>query len=397
MISFPQELLDAIVDEINDASTLASCALAAKPLLLPCQRKIFRSLHLVSHEPRKPRMRGALNFTEAHALFTGAPHLGSYVRNLTIQVPVALTDLPGWNLALHSAQNVERLVVYEAASSMPRSILPPETMTSLVEFLASPSLGRLHLAEVRNVPSALISAAMLIPVVSFIHVRLKQEDPLIPTQLHSSTSVPRLRDLTIMFSTPLPGPCDFLLHPRHPPYTSHIERLEIRLTPRGDQRLLTACAATLKYLVLDAILDTSINIPHLPLVCDVKIEVSVDEDWRLPASLPPILSQIPTSLPAVETITLVFVSDRRFRNVAWIGDHLPIFGPSFTTCRELLHLRRVHCELVQHIGIYAVSKHTLFDGFVQAVETSMPGLEGTGILTCTLAAPFPSSYIDRLP
>jgi hypothetical protein len=47
--------------------------------------------------------------------------------------------------------------------------------------------------------------------------------------------------------------CDFLLHPRKPAYTQQIERLEIRIDQHSasyDKRIMTACAATLKYLAV---------------------------------------------------------------------------------------------------------------------------------------------------
>jgi hypothetical protein len=45
---FPQELLDAVVAELEDVESLKSCSLAGSPLRSPSQRKLMRSLTLTA-------------------------------------------------------------------------------------------------------------------------------------------------------------------------------------------------------------------------------------------------------------------------------------------------------------------------------------------------------------
>jgi len=150
-----------------------------------------------------------------------------------------------------------------------------------------------------------------------------------------------------------------------------------------NERILTACAKTLKYLVINP--RDMKNIPLLPFVREAEIKVFVDNHRRLPAFFPSNFSQIASSLPLVETITLAFVVDSLYPEVEWEDQGpLPILGPSFTSRMQLLHLRRVHCKLLPRT-IRPSSMSTLFDHFVAAMEARMPGLQGTGILTCTLA------------
>ncbi|KAJ7432211.1 hypothetical protein B0H11DRAFT_820914 [Mycena galericulata] len=392
MVYLPAELFDAIVGEVHDQPTLRSCALAATSFLSPSQRNIFRSLRLCRKSSAPP---GYRSLKDAAALFKASPHLGTYVRDLTIELPDSPPKLAAWNVILRSAQNVERLVVSgrstfgsgEAAS-----------LQTLLDYLALPSLGRLHLMNMRVIPSALILAATSIPVVSFYRVTVIEppEDP----QLQDSTSAARLRHLILTDSGAAVVPTyELLLHPRDPPYTSHIERLEIRLDAysRGyDQRLLTACAATLKYLVIDpgALVDP-INIPHLPLVREVEIKVFVDSVRRLPTLFPSTFGQIASSLPLVESITLTFLVEPLFPEIAWEdAGPFPIVGPSFMNRTELLHLRHVHCKLLRR-SVFG-DMEELFTRFVAAMEARMPGLLGTGILACTLADP-QLTYTARLP
>jgi hypothetical protein len=106
----------------------------------------------------------------------------------------------------------------------------------------------------QRVPAALILASTVIPVVSFFRVFMDSGEE-ISGQLHDSAPTPRLRHLLLADAGPaVLRICNFLLHPKNPPYTEQIERLEIRINSESatyDARLLTACAKSLKYLVID--------------------------------------------------------------------------------------------------------------------------------------------------
>jgi hypothetical protein len=87
-------------------------------------------------------------------------------------------------------------------------------------------------------------------------------------------------------------------------------------------------------------------------------------------------------------MTLVFVVEPLHPGleVDWPDEGpLPPFGLSFMDRTQLLHLRRVHCMLRQHGVLRDMS--AVFDRFVPAMESKMPGLQGTGILRCTLDDP----------
>lgn len=252
MISFPQELFDAIIDEVHDTSSLKACALVATTFTTPCQRNIFRALYIYRKSSSGSQPGRGPSLKDAAVLFTASPHLGAYVRDLTVEMPDTVPKLDAWNVVLRSVQNIERLVV----SGKPVTITLHGAFSALLDSLALPSLGRLHLVNTRRIPSALLLAATSVPVVSFYRVTVDpREDPQISSQLHSLPSATRLRHLILTDAgTAVLPTYEFLLHPRDSPYTSHIERLEVRMDPhsRGfDQRILAACAATMKYLVID--------------------------------------------------------------------------------------------------------------------------------------------------
>ncbi|KAJ7734563.1 hypothetical protein DFH07DRAFT_844731 [Mycena maculata] len=397
----PQELLDAIIDEIRDAVTLQSCALVATSFVPLCQRKIYRSLYLWARQSRKPRIsQEHWSLREAHRTFVESPHLGAYVHDLTIELPDAASKLAALEV-LRLVPNIKRLLV--DGRCMESWIVPPGAANAMFECLARPSLRRLHLMNVASAPSALIVAATLIPAVSLSNVTVHPgEDAHVAAQLHNATSVPRLRHLMLTGDGgPLLPICNILLRPRHPPYTRCIEQLELRMNASSreyDQRLLAACATTLEHLALYALRDP-IALPHLPLVRRLEMKFFVGAKRRFPPSLSPTLSHVAASLPLVEHIALSFTitSHPKVIQTEWAADAEPlaIFGPSSleTGRRELRHLRSVHCRLLQ-ILTPSDSLPALFSSFTKAVERGMPALEGTGILTCTLGDP-PVPFIER--
>ncbi|KAJ7359683.1 hypothetical protein DFH08DRAFT_952787 [Mycena albidolilacea] len=369
----PQELFDAIIDEIHDKETLKACALLSSAFLPPSQRNLFRKVQLGGHS------------RDISAPLAEFPHLVSYIRDLTIYVWDTASNFAAVPAVLRSVQNIESLAVFGRAVNWNR--LGYEASSALLDCLSRPSLRRLDLKHVEGVPTAFILAATAIPVVSFEYVHMDLGGG-ISDHLRNSAPASRIRHLILNDGDPAVfAICDFLLHPRkNPAYTQQIERLEIRIDQHSVsqfERIMGACAATLKCLAVDA--TDLIRLPLLPSVLEVEIKVFIGDNRRLPLFFSSNLSQVASSLPLVETITLVFVvaplpPEVRWPNVA----PLPIFGPSFMDRTQLLHLRQVHCKLLRREH-YSGDMRAVFDRFVPAMESRMPGLQGTGILKCSLA------------
>ncbi|KAJ7665941.1 hypothetical protein DFH06DRAFT_1185441 [Mycena polygramma] len=281
-------------------------------------------------------------------------------------------------LAIRMMQNLESLVVLGMSVEWAR--IGDEFSSALLHCISGPSLRRLHLSSMHYVPAALILAAATIPVVSFFYVIMRSGEV-----LASSVPTPCLRHLELANSgSGMRGICDLLL------YTTcleKIERLDMRMNSGSanyDQRLLTACSRTLRYLSIDP--GGLINLPQLPLVLGAKMKVLVDGTRRLPTFFRWNFSQIASALPFVETITLVFVVDPHSLEAEWPDmDHLPILGsPSeFVNRTHLLHLREVHCKLRPSQTFR--SYRALFDRFVAAMDSMIRGLQGSGVcVKCTL-------------
>ncbi|KAJ7634527.1 hypothetical protein FB45DRAFT_1141631 [Roridomyces roridus] len=348
MIDLPQELLDAVIDQVDDRPTLHSCALVSHAFLAPSQRNIFHSLYIgrrrVGSAPGRLRAAGPF--------FTDSPHLALYVRNVTIDMPGTPQQLAAWTTVLSMLQGV---------------------------------LG--------SGQGSLIAAATAVPIVSFFRVDVPQIRGDLEDECKEG---PRLRHLMLTYS----GLCELLLRPRDPSFMSRVERLELRVDAfsRGsDERLLAACAPTLTHLTLDAgALTQPLNIPHLPLVRVLKFKVFVDHLRCLSEHFPATFARLAAALPLVEHIHLSFIVEPLFPEVPWpAAEPLPVLGPTFKDRSQLLYLQGVHCTIPRRNALPG-SMESLFRFFVPAVETRMPGLQGTGILKCALTDPLPS-YVLGLP
>ncbi|KAJ7800348.1 hypothetical protein B0H14DRAFT_1692284 [Mycena olivaceomarginata] len=239
MAPLPQELLDAIIDQVRDKETLKACALVATSFLPPSQRNLFRKVRLGDRD--------------TSATLAESPHLVSYIRDLTIYIWGTMSELA---VILRSVQSIESLFVI-AWSPKNWKRLGDEASSALLDCLSRPSLRRLGLSNVLGVPAALILAATAIPVVQFKSVTMARWGEDISEQLHASAPVPRLRHLILgdaNFSKyEVLRICNLLLDPRKPAYTPQIERLEIHIdkySANYDERIMAVFAATLKYLVL---------------------------------------------------------------------------------------------------------------------------------------------------
>ncbi|KAJ7359673.1 hypothetical protein DFH08DRAFT_414789 [Mycena albidolilacea] len=378
MALLPQELFEAIIDQVCDKETLKACALVATSFLPASQRNLFRKVELGGHSPGRGTSATLAEF----------PHLVSYIRDLTIYLWGTASEYLAVAVILRSVQSIESLTVFGRFRNWKR--LGDEASSALLDCLSRPSLRRLALSNVLGIPAALILAATAIPVVEFKSVHLARLGEDISEQLHASAPVPRLRHLILGDAKPEAlRVCNLLLHPWNPAYTQQIERLEINIDQRSanyDERIMAVCAATLKYLAV--YVTDLIRLPLMPSVLGVEIKLSVGDHRRLPASFSSNISQIASSLPLVETITQVVYVDPLHPGpeIEWPDKGpLPIFGPSFMDRTQLLHLRRVHCILRPQTIFDDIS--ALFDRFVHAMESRMPGLRGTGILKCILDDP----------
>ncbi|KAJ7774473.1 hypothetical protein DFH07DRAFT_952173 [Mycena maculata] len=162
----PQELLDAIIDEIDvpvqrTRLNLFCCTLSAENISdaipLPIGSTLESKLCFQS-------------LREAHIILAESPHLAAYVRDLTIELPDAAPKFAALEGSVTSSD-------WCMASWI--GLYPPGAASALLDCPGRPSLRRFHLLNVLVAPSAMDSNSVT------------------AIQLHEATSAPRLRRLVL--------------------------------------------------------------------------------------------------------------------------------------------------------------------------------------------------------
>ncbi|KAJ7159222.1 hypothetical protein C8R43DRAFT_948155 [Mycena crocata] len=174
-MSLAQKLLDAIVEHVEDREVLKACALAGSALLASSQSCLFSTVCLVtktSQIPVYPDAQAFTSFQRFLALLASSPHLGSYVKGLSLHLTIGrnyAAELgrewaPGEAYAevigiLATTRNISRLEILSAEIPFPWRELPPDLTSQLRRICTRPDFPSLALNNIRDVPSSLVNYA----------------------------------------------------------------------------------------------------------------------------------------------------------------------------------------------------------------------------------------------
>ncbi|KAJ7259262.1 hypothetical protein C8J57DRAFT_1515330 [Mycena rebaudengoi] len=367
MASLPQELVNSIVDQLDDYSSLTSCALVSTSFVAPAQQAIFKSLCI--HTELSHRHPTPLAASDSLAAF---PHLAAYIRLLEFDLSHLESEIQALESIFLAVRNLERLII--SGSGMQWSSVPSALKIGIQNIIAFPSLYGLHLVAIHNLPSDFIyHAASSVSVLSTCRVSMEQnsEQPRYPfpdlrlTHLILSDSGWRAKNI-----------CDLFL-PAAPSHTPRLERLSILMDSEcriSDSKLLSAIAPSLRHLSLRIYKARSaMDIPQLPLVRTLEVKLIVDPHSP---EVPPSLSKIATTFPNIELLTVVFIlkpHDQPPSPSLFAGTLL-----SFPARTQFPHLRQVHCQLLPRYRRHDLS--VVFAYFCTTMDEQLSSLRGTGIL-----------------
>ncbi|KAJ6492289.1 hypothetical protein C8R45DRAFT_990845 [Mycena sanguinolenta] len=188
MVQLPQELIDAIVDQVAVAediydplartdTALRACALTGHAFVAPAQRQLF---HFVSLARQKYEMLAEK--------FVAAPHLSLYVRDLELYLPDHRSQYyPSLITTMALLTQVERLVLWGATSAELTSV-PDDFWPTFHSLLALPSLrcfGMIGSWEKTLVPSSLIRYALAsyekVELMTTVHLDAANDDLSFPS------------------------------------------------------------------------------------------------------------------------------------------------------------------------------------------------------------------------
>ncbi|KAJ7283334.1 hypothetical protein C8J57DRAFT_1292193, partial [Mycena rebaudengoi] len=239
MITYPQEILDAIVDQLkNDKRALAACSRAAAAFTAPTRRYLLHTVELWS-------LRRIRRFYE---LLISSPRVSQFVRELQLTGTDANHDDKRLVLILNALQRIEMLQLFEY-----RSAKGTPLEGSILLLLSNPHFKHLVLGG-KITPSFLCTAVSACPVLTLRRYFFLTRDPdWIPFPPTGSLlpGARALRSLIFTFRPP-DDAYDILLHPRTLPLLCHLTCLHIIETDNGDfnTQFITLVSPTLETLVL---------------------------------------------------------------------------------------------------------------------------------------------------
>ncbi|KAJ7157711.1 hypothetical protein C8R43DRAFT_1234592 [Mycena crocata] len=269
----PQELIDAIVDDVDDTDALKSCALAASVLRPTSQRKLFNSLTLADKPPVPPFLilgdsaqnRIAPTPGDWCGRLTESPYIAPYITALTIRLRgmVAVgTGSPDPSVIDDFQQVVGRLVKLRRCT-LRGSHQSWRSISAIGDTVFhSKSVFQLHLLFIDDLPPSVLTRLLSTARnLSFHYVSVASHEEV------TTTPVPTRSDSTslLLLSHRTDGVCDFLIRPECRPYTANIRKLGLASGGEMNYTAMTASATTLEYLRFDCLHGSTIlPLPPLP-------------------------------------------------------------------------------------------------------------------------------------
>ncbi|KAJ7890371.1 hypothetical protein B0H13DRAFT_2665997 [Mycena leptocephala] len=340
MAQFPQELIEAIVDEVEGTKNLQACSLTARAFLAASQSGLFRimSLRWDSASRNAAVLDRALSFLQEF------PHFIPYVRDVTLDIPTSSYDQTTLEAVLRRLRNLERLAINGHAQKWHQVI--PSLASTILATISLPTLQRLHLFRIWELPaSVVLHAASSVRVLS-----LNRVSPCIPKDTPADiTPNIHLENFILpscLTTQALLRACNFLLT------AQTLRRLAADANTAYYHTLAASSSAHLRHLVLECgIFSTPLDLPHLPALQSITLIVIRSENsegrWRLPWNLTPAIAALPAFAPVLEALTLTI----HIRPLDASGEPLwddynafPVFSsPSYQ--QDLPHLHNIHCSL----------------------------------------------------
>ncbi|KAJ7136369.1 hypothetical protein C8R43DRAFT_1203385 [Mycena crocata] len=261
MAELPQELIDAILEDVPDSS-LGACSMTSCAFVVSSQRRLFRSMSLPDYRI----------YARAARLLAESPHLAGYVRYLALNISFIPDDYTHLKSILARLSDIERVAIIGTPSALMMRQL------SLVDFLARLSIKCLALDAIHDVGASFLSGAfkyleeVVLSNIS-IAVEVDEEEPsaLLSTlsiasqevqnmtqsmgQLHSPADA-AIRHLSIHVDH-FGHTLSFVLDPARISLLQQLTRLSIIFPPVSEDlwigftALLRACARTLNHLELE--------------------------------------------------------------------------------------------------------------------------------------------------
>ncbi|KAJ7035213.1 hypothetical protein C8F04DRAFT_541994 [Mycena alexandri] len=340
MSNLPQELIDAILEDVPDSS-LAACSLTATSFVVASQRRLFRRMTL-SDLPAYERVIRVL---------VASPHLAQYVRALGLDI----RDIPNDSTLIKSIivplTKIEYLSIWGGTgATWPDLGQNPW----LIDVLSRTTVKFLALERLSGVPSSLIAQAFSsCDEVSLSNVLLSDNGS---DGFSAHGAISHFHVPEDVYSTVLP----FVLDPKR---VGSLHRLRgLSITSLGlDQSITTfliACSRTLEHLTIRF---PPTRLPALPAL--KVLEIQLQPFFMKSTS---VLSAISDSIASSSHLEVLMLSleERSIRSKSWAERDLSAYAALDSTFidPDKPHLREIHFCL-RWVGVERFPK---FIAFIQA-------------------------------
>ncbi|KAJ6537794.1 hypothetical protein B0H19DRAFT_1316551 [Mycena capillaripes] len=385
-MALPQELVDAIVEEVGDDHTLKTCSLVAKSFVVPCQRSLFKTLFLYT----SVNLAHHASSTCGHActLFSASPHLATYVRSLTLCLDKA-EHYTSVERVLKMMPLISQLAIHGSTDTFRWDFMTPSLVSSILHAVQLPPLRSLQLKRIVGVPSSLMFyAGSAFRVFSVERVEILQETKpgdaasMLPTQILIPPN--RLEELVIPAAFRSEAVCTFVLDLNTQGSLHCLRRVVWRIYGSPCQywdRLLQEATflSNLEYIELWFTLQfPRIELPSFRALRTLELKCRMANP-SIPGTIKSIVAKLPETAPNLESLIISLrISGRGLLPYppAWSQDIRPL-APFDTVHygRQLPRLRQIHCCLKN-------TTWNLHDSFGPYMQKKFPGPQETCILTC---------------
>lgn len=300
-----QEVIDAIVHEVDDNDSLKACALVASTFRGASQRILLHSLTLKGGRAHDRHTRDPTNHQAVYTLLESSPHIIPYIRDLKIQFPSAPTppaDVKNLKRVLTKLTNVRRCIlngIYISKNHQGTGWgdLIQALSSVLIDFISRQSLRELHVHYIMIPLAVLLRLLTSAPTVSlyftFIHEPRKRPSKISASPL-SRAGRPLLSSLdSLILDDGSDDLCELLSRPQFAAHTAHLRRLAVMLYGKHNVALISTVTHTIQYLRINC----HGVYPHVPYLQQLLTELSFplhttgsSDAVDPPSAIPPIPS-----------------------------------------------------------------------------------------------------------
>ncbi|KAJ7144518.1 hypothetical protein C8R44DRAFT_865429 [Mycena epipterygia] len=263
MPRIPQELLDAVVCELDDSESLKACSLAGSVLRDTSQRILLCSLTL-----GPGRWPNASSYGAACTLLSESSQIAAYITNLNLWLQAEdEAEVNSLRQVLAKLGNVRRCIVDGGQAAESAQHLP-----TVVEFVSRQVLRELHVHALDIPPALVLRFVTAAPVVSFFFVNVLATDEaplLVPSSSHTLHK--------LLLEADSQDICDVLAHPQCTSYTTQLRCLSIRAYYPHAISIIQSAATTLQNIRLDCAGPAepwSLPLPALPALHSAELSLT---------------------------------------------------------------------------------------------------------------------------